>query len=178
MDPRRENVAAAHMVAGCEDVSPHVELSSPPVTTTVIRCEHCGGPLPDGSRRGTRYCSKSCRQAAYDRRKGRYRSELSSSTERDKLYNLRENLGHRLVELSPDRRAAVRLRCELARDRRENFDFDAVFDDECYYATAGLDRAERETWTQVFNEQRDIWRDAYYRSVPSVCALSETLIAA
>lgn len=28
-------------------------------------CEHCGGPLPDGSSANRMYCSKACKQAAY-----------------------------------------------------------------------------------------------------------------
>lgn len=32
-------------------------------------CAHCGGPIPAGARRDSVYCSKSCRQAAWDFRR-------------------------------------------------------------------------------------------------------------
>lgn len=34
------------------------------------RCAHCGGPVPDLAGRGARYCRQSCRQRAYELRRG------------------------------------------------------------------------------------------------------------
>jgi hypothetical protein len=33
------------------------------------RCRHCDGPMPVGSRKGRLYCSRTCRQRAYEARR-------------------------------------------------------------------------------------------------------------
>ena len=61
-------------------------------------CRYCGGPLPDGSTRGRRYCSDHCRRKYQDERR---------KAERDELKALRQGQKERDAWLDPWSRCDV-----------------------------------------------------------------------
>lgn len=101
---------------------------------------------------------------------------MSSGANRQQRADINGNLGHALVDQAPDSRPAVRLRQELARDRRLGYSFDAVFKDEVEWAVAGLGPTEANGWREALLATEAAWCSGYERSTPNVSSLHSGLL--
>jgi hypothetical protein len=67
------------------------------------------------------------------------------------------------IDSGPDHRIAVRLRCELAHDRRYGVPFDVCWAAHVELAVRGLKYRERVEWQAAFEATKHAWRAAYER---------------
>lgn len=108
----------------------------------------------------------------------------TSSTQREHRNELNYRFGHRLIDMAPDHRPAVRLRQELARDRAAGLTFDQVWLDDVDYVIdtyrrrGRLSATDADQWRTAFLATESAWRSAYNRTEPYVSSLQVDLLAA
>jgi len=119
-------------------------------------CNICGGVFPLSALAVDRKCS----DGTQPRCKGcatRYKRTCEQA---------KGDPGHpftvnRVVDLAPDHRPAVRLRCELRRARDAGQEFLDAWPRAIEVATSRLPRDEAGSWREAFESTRFAWRSAY-----------------
>jgi hypothetical protein len=87
-------------------------------------------------------------------------------------------LGHREVELAPDRRPAVRLRLALLESRRLGLTFAQAWPEDVRCALRGLVGRERDGWAEAFEATRTNWAATYTaEDERGHCGLHPSLLA-